>query len=143
MSTSFSSLLRPLFTYLKQEPAIRGDEEAFELVMWSDLSLRFLHYPQEHITLSCLLPFRANDESATTLLWELLQANLMNEQSPPVVVAASAISEEIVIWSRLPMSAAEPQALIALYENIALYTHTLGQRLGIVSQLTPHESGAE
>lgn len=142
MSTSFSNALIPLFNYLKLTPEMRGDEEAFELVMWSDLSLRLLHYPDNHITFSCLLPFRAANDITTELLWELLQANLMNEYSPPIVLAASANSDELVIWSRLPMNTADPQALIALYENMAFYTHTLGQRLGIISQPLPDEMGA-
>lgn len=141
MSTSFSRALIPLFNYLKLTPEMRGDEEAFELVMWSDLSLRLLHYPGNHITFSCLLPFRTANDITTELLWELLQANLMNEAFPPIVLAASANSDELVIWSRLPMNTADPQALIALYENMAFYTHTLGQRLGIISQHLPDEVG--
>lgn len=142
MSTSLSSALTPLFRYLSFMPEIRGDEEAFELVMWSDLSLRLLHYPANHITFSCLLPFRTPDDISTRLLWELLQVNLMNEGNPAIVLAASANSDELVVWSRLPMNIADPQTLIALYENMAFYTHTLGQRLGIISQHITDEAGA-
>ncbi len=42
--TSFSQGVRPLFNYLKAEPEIRGNEEAFELVMRSQLSLKVLNY---------------------------------------------------------------------------------------------------
>ncbi|WP_034945281.1 CesT family type III secretion system chaperone [Erwinia oleae] len=140
MSNPFSDLLHPLFSYLKTGNEIRGDEQAFELVMWSDLSLRILHYPDDHITLSCMISFRADEETAANTLWELLQVNLMDELSPPIVLAASANSEEIVVWSRLPIGAAEPQALIALYERMAFYTHTLGRRLGVVSQPDPVET---
>lgn len=52
MPTSFSQCLRPLFHYLKAEPEIRGNEEAFELVMRSELSLKVLNYPKDSITLS-------------------------------------------------------------------------------------------
>lgn len=141
MSASFSQRLRPLFTYLKAEPKINGNEEAFELVMRSDLSLQVLHYPENHITLSCMIPIVPDLETGANTLWELLQANLMNEQWPPIVLAAAANTAAVVVWSRMPIAAAEPEALLSLYERMAHYTHTLGRRLGAVSQ--PEPEGAK
>lgn len=79
-------------------------------------------------------------ETGANTLWELLQANLMDEQWPPVVLAASANSAEVVAWSRLPLNAAQPEALIRLYERMAHYTHTLGRRLGAVTQPEPERA---
>lgn len=137
MPASFSCYLRPLFRYLNVEPETRGYQEAFELIMRSDLSLQVLHYPENHITLSCMIPILLTPESGANTLWELLQANLMSEQWPPIVLAASANTAHVVVWARLPITDTESKVLVGLYERMAYFTHTLGRRLGAVSQADP------
>ncbi|NIF31828.1 hypothetical protein F3J29_06735 [Enterobacter sp. Cy-643] len=129
MPHHFSDAIAPLFRYLAVAPESNSGEEAFELTMKAGNAIQLHHYPAGAITFSSVLPLTINDEQKAPLLWALMQTNLMNELSPPVVVAASATSEEIVIWTRIDQAQAAPETLIALYERFAHYTATLSKWL--------------
>lgn len=129
MPHHFGDAVAPLFHYLAIAPESKGDEEAFELTLKSGPSMQLHHYPAGAISFSSVLPFTCDDEQRSLVLWELMQVNLMNELSPPVVVASSATDDDIVVWTRIAQSQATPEVLIALYERFAHYTVTIMKRL--------------
>ena len=131
MSHHFSDAVAPLFHYLNTVPEIKGDEEAFELAMKSGPSMQLHHYPAGAISFSSVLPFPIKPEQTSEILWELMQVNLMSELSPPIVVAAGATNDEIIVWTRIEQSQATPEVLINLYERFAHYAVTIAKRLTV------------
>lgn len=129
MQSNFNDVVTPLFKYLGMAPSVTGHEEAFELVMRSGRSLTLQNYPSGVLTLSSHLPLTVTDDSAGKLLLELLQVNLMNAITPPIVIAANGSGDAIVLWARLPWEGLAPDQLISLYERFAHYLETVNKRL--------------
>ena len=135
MQPTFSDVLTPLFKYLGSQPSVTGHEEAFELMMRSGLTIALQDYPAGNLTMSCNLPFAVEEERAQAMLLELLQVNIMNLLSPPIIVAATGAGDEIVLWARLPWEGMTADPLINLYERFAHYAETVNKRLTTPAQI--------
>jgi hypothetical protein len=142
MQPTFSDVLTPLFKYLGTLPSITGHEEAFELMMRSGLSIALQDYPSGHLTVSCNLPFAVEEPRAQAMLLELLQVNIMNLLSPPIVIAANGAGDEIVLWTRLPWEGLTADQLINLYERFTHYVETVNKRLTTPAQASDPQHDA-
>ncbi|AMB84931.1 hypothetical protein AWM79_06250 [Pseudomonas agarici] len=131
MQPTFTDVLKPLFKYLGMAPSVSGHEEAFELMLRSQRSIELHNYPLGTLTLSSSLPFEVAPKDAGKVLLELLQANVMNPLSPPVVIAANSVGDQIVLWARVAWEGLTPDQLISLYERFAHYTETVNKRLAV------------
>lgn len=142
MQPTFSDVLTPLFKYLGSQPSVTGHEEAFELMMRSGLTIALQDYPAGNLTMSCNLPFAVEEERAQAMLLELLQVNIMNLLSPPIIIAATGAGDEIVLWARLPWEGMTADQLINLYERFAHYTETVNKRLTTPAQIPEPQTDA-
>jgi len=142
MQPTFSDVLTPLFKYLGSQPSVTGHEEAFELMMRSGLTIALQDYPAGNLTMSCNLPFAVEEEHAQAMLLELLQVNIMNLLSPPIIIAATGAGDEIVLWARLPWEGMTADQLINLYERFAHYAETVNKRLTPPAQIPEPQTDA-
>ncbi len=142
MQPTFSDELTPLFKYLGSQPSVTGHEEAFELMMRSGLTIALQDYPAGNLTMSCNLPFAVEEERAQAMLLELLQVNIMNLLSPPIIIAATGAGDEIVLWARLPWEGMTADQLINLYERFAHYAETVNKRLTTPAQIPEPQTDA-
>lgn len=142
MQPTFSDVLTPLFKYLGSQPSVTGHEEAFELMMRSGLIIALQDYPAGNLTMSCNLPFAVEEERAQAMLLELLQVNIMNLLSPPIIIAATGAGDEIVLWARLPWEGMTADQLINLYERFAHYAETVNKRLTTPAQIPEPQTDA-
>jgi hypothetical protein len=142
MQPTFSDVLTPLFKYLGSQPSVTGHEEAFELMMRSGLTIALQDYPAGNLTMSCNLPFAVEEERVQAMLLELLQVNIMNLLSPPIIIAATGAGDEIVLWARLPWEGMTADQLINLYERFAHYAETVNKRLTTPAQIPEPQTDA-
>lgn len=135
-TTTLKMVLSPLLRQLRIDSQQLDVSSSYVMDIGDGLTLQLEESPQDHLTLSCLLPMQEADFSSPATLNTLLQCNLLGLAHPPILTATLPEQQRVLLWARQPFSALEAHQLTELFERFAGQAGKLQQFL-----LLPAEEG--
>lgn len=132
-SSRMKTLLSPLWRQMRIDPQLLEESSSYVMEVANGITLQFEESPKDFLTLSCLIPMRAEDFTDPVTLNTLLQCNLLGLAHPPVLTATLPEQQQVLLWSRQPFSLMEPHQLMALFERFASQAEKLQQFLALPS----------
>lgn len=127
------TLLGPLLKQLRIDDAELEESESY-VMETQGFTLQWEESPRDYLTLSCLLPMRAEDFNDPATLNVLLQCNLLGLAHPPVLTATLPEQQQVLLWTREPFVTLEPHLLLTLFERFAAQAEKVQRFLQLPGQ---------
>ena len=125
VSPRLKNILSPLWRQMRIDPQLLEESSSYVMEMADGVTIQFEESPADFLTLSSLIPMRAEDFTDAATLNTLLQCNLLGLAHPPVLTATLPEQQRVVVWARQSFSLLDTHEVTALFERFVGQVGTL------------------